>query len=437
MINLINGSNILEFNEPEDDTNAFSKTGALTIKSSSGSSGGLAAAFGIRREDSLGSDEFPHDSSCGDSHHHGNSGESSSDEGLEEIHETSHISVTLKKNDTGDNYKKEPEDIEKNPNIDKKGEIDKKKTQSKKSKELRLTTAKVNEIEVLKNSVSDWIDSVHNSHPMEQRLAEDNEKEAAIKPEYLPKHKHAKSPQNEHHSYPSAPSADESQNSGEGQNVNGQEHGLNPVPVENKPSHIEPKHFSGAELIEQVANNLMIYDPRPAKEFFQQSPVIADSAIISVADHSVASVSALNILNTATDGYNTQLVPNPHTAGLPVGHHSNPSVMVPGPPGFSQPINPFNMYPHQGPPTQAMFPTVAPQLTPTAMMIPGHGEVQKEEAPSTNTLFIEKMVSYRKFCLCMNAVSSCEGDDGVLILYMVASLDYGLVDSNKCIVDDF
>ncbi|KAL3885199.1 hypothetical protein ACJMK2_025290 [Sinanodonta woodiana] len=45
--------------ENEEDSNAFSKTGALTIKSSSGSSGGLAAAFGISRENSLDSDDFP------------------------------------------------------------------------------------------------------------------------------------------------------------------------------------------------------------------------------------------------------------------------------------------------------------------------------------------------------------------------------------------
>ncbi|XP_033758820.1 LOW QUALITY PROTEIN: ankyrin repeat and SAM domain-containing protein 3-like [Pecten maximus] len=49
--------------EHEDDGNAFSKTGALTIKSSSGSSGGLMAALGINRESSLDSDDCqPQDS---------------------------------------------------------------------------------------------------------------------------------------------------------------------------------------------------------------------------------------------------------------------------------------------------------------------------------------------------------------------------------------
>ncbi len=40
-----------------DDRNAFSQTGALTIKSSSSSSGGLVAAFGISRENSVESNE--------------------------------------------------------------------------------------------------------------------------------------------------------------------------------------------------------------------------------------------------------------------------------------------------------------------------------------------------------------------------------------------
>ncbi|XP_060073804.1 ankyrin repeat and SAM domain-containing protein 3-like [Ylistrum balloti] len=49
--------------EHEEDGNAFSKTGALTIKSSSGSSGGLMAALGINRESSLDSDDCqPQDS---------------------------------------------------------------------------------------------------------------------------------------------------------------------------------------------------------------------------------------------------------------------------------------------------------------------------------------------------------------------------------------
>ena len=38
--------------DPEDETSAFTKTGALTIKSSSGSSGGLIAALGLSRDSS-------------------------------------------------------------------------------------------------------------------------------------------------------------------------------------------------------------------------------------------------------------------------------------------------------------------------------------------------------------------------------------------------
>ena len=49
-----------ESNTNEDeDSNAFSKTGALTIKSSSSSSGGLVAALGISRQGSADSNEEP------------------------------------------------------------------------------------------------------------------------------------------------------------------------------------------------------------------------------------------------------------------------------------------------------------------------------------------------------------------------------------------
>ncbi|XP_046369283.2 ankyrin repeat and SAM domain-containing protein 3-like isoform X1 [Haliotis rufescens] len=44
--------------EYDDDSNAFSKTGAITIKSSSSSSGGLVAALGLHRESSSDSDEL-------------------------------------------------------------------------------------------------------------------------------------------------------------------------------------------------------------------------------------------------------------------------------------------------------------------------------------------------------------------------------------------
>lgn len=354
----------------------------------------MAAAFGIRREDSLDSDEFPHESSCGDSHHHGNSGESSSDEGLEENQEVSQISQTLKQADVSENI--EPKESETKPNIDKKGEMEKRKLQSQKSKELRLTTEKVNEIEVMKNSVSEWIDSVQNSQPdpdnnfespaMDQHLTEDTDKEAAIKPEYLPKHKHAKSPLQERISYQSADIQGQGYEQDQGQTSGGETHSLvsvdqRSVPVEPRSSHQEPKHFSGAELIEQVANNLKNYDPRPAKEFLQQSPAITDSAIISVADHSVPPVSALNLLNTATDGYKTG-AQNPHQGNR-----------VQAPPGFSPVVNPYPMYPNQGPPAVSMYPPVVPQLTSTAITTPIYSETPKESVPSSNTVFLDKMVS--------------------------------------------
>ena len=60
-------------NDPDDDGNAFSKTGALTIKSSSGSSGGLITALGLSRDNSIDSDDYQphssissHDGSVGD-----------------------------------------------------------------------------------------------------------------------------------------------------------------------------------------------------------------------------------------------------------------------------------------------------------------------------------------------------------------------------------
>ncbi|ESO88400.1 hypothetical protein LOTGIDRAFT_125983 [Lottia gigantea] len=43
----------------KEDSNAFSKTGAITIKSSSSSSGGLVAALGLSRDNSLESDDCP------------------------------------------------------------------------------------------------------------------------------------------------------------------------------------------------------------------------------------------------------------------------------------------------------------------------------------------------------------------------------------------
>ena len=136
----------------EDDTNAFSKTGALTIKSSSGSSGGLAAALGIRREDSLDSDEFPHDSSC-DSHPREDSGDSSSEEGTDEKDDIVQVSEMMKANCDITNS-----DIVNNKDVGViKGAV---KVKHKKSKD-NLTTDKVNEIEEVKNSVSEWIESVN------------------------------------------------------------------------------------------------------------------------------------------------------------------------------------------------------------------------------------------------------------------------------------
>ena len=70
-----------------DDSNAFSKTGAITIKSSSSSSGGLIAALGLSRQNSADSDEFVlHDSgvhNSSQSEDNANAEPSSAEEGEE------------------------------------------------------------------------------------------------------------------------------------------------------------------------------------------------------------------------------------------------------------------------------------------------------------------------------------------------------------------
>lgn len=341
---------LTEYNEPEDDTNAFSKTGALTIKSSSGSSGGLAAAFGIRREDSLDSDEFPHDSSCCDSHHHDNSGDSSSDDCLEENHSDPVQQTTDTLKTKSDNQSK----------VDKKeDEIDKKKAVSKKSKELRLTTDKVSEIEVMKNSVSEWIDSVHDTHPVPENnfepSPEDTDKDLAIKPEYQPKSKQSKT----------NPHAGMYQSNISGGHI-----------PEQLPSHQDPNLVLGSDLIEQVANSVKNYDPRPAKEFLQQN---------TGGDHSVVPVSALNVIKSADQGYSSHL-------------EGNPSSRVHPPPGFVTPVTPvtpvstFPMIPHQLTTSMGMYQSGGQVVNHTNMSTPNQ-EGQKEMI-SSNAVFVEKMVSH-------------------------------------------
>ena len=117
----------------------------------------MAAALGIRREDSLDSDEFPHDSSC-DSRPHGDSGDSSSDDGGDEksddVDDVEHINdLVAAKCDIGEDASK---DREKGSDKFKKGEN---KVKLKRGKE-NLTTDKVSEIEEVKNSVSEWIESI-------------------------------------------------------------------------------------------------------------------------------------------------------------------------------------------------------------------------------------------------------------------------------------
>ncbi|XP_052258661.1 ankyrin repeat and SAM domain-containing protein 3-like [Dreissena polymorpha] len=268
------GSRVSEFNEVEDDSNMFSKTGALTIKSSSGSSGGLAAAFGIIREDSMDSDEFPRDSSCGDSHHHGNSTESSSDSGSEE------------------NLGQRAGNLE----VDKcqKGQSgDKRRDISKKSKELRLTTEKVSEIKVMKNSVSEWIDSVQDTHPVPENnfdFTEEGDKDEAIKPEYQPKQRSAKS--------------------------NDLNSGSQAQKLDQISSQLQSKLCIGSDLIDQVANNVKNHDPRPAKEFLPNN-----------IDQLSNAVTSLNMYKA--DGFGP--LDNHH-------YHGNQVPRVPPPPGFTVPV---------------------------------------------------------------------------------------------------
>ena len=336
---------IAEFNDIEDDTNAFSKTGALTIKSSSGSSGGLAAAFGIRREDSLDSDEFPHESSCCDSHHHDNSGDSSSEEGLDENQRDLVQKTTETLKLKSDNQSK----------MDKQEELDQKKAGSKKSKELRLTTDKVNEIEVLKNSVSEWIDSVQDTHPVPENnfeagteAVEEGDKDLAIKPEYQPKHKQSKTKQQ---TFPA-----------------------NNLPQGHLPDqlvpHQDPNLVLSSDLIEQVANNVKNYDPRPAKEFLHQN---------AVADHSVVPASALNLIKTATDGYGAHL-------------ESNQSSRVQPPPGFVGPVNSYPMVSHQIAPVAGVgMYQQGNQAGTHSTFAPMGQEAQKDMIPSNTVM--EKMVN--------------------------------------------
>lgn len=336
---------VVEYNEPEDDSNAFSKTGALTIKSSSGSSGGLAAAFGIRREDSLDSDEFPHESSCCDSHHHDNSGDSSSEEGLEENQSDQAQPGT-------DTLKSKVENQSKS---DENKERDKKHLGSKKSKELRLTTDKVSEIEVMKNSVSEWIDSVQDTHPVPENNfdggtdggtegLDEGEKDLAIKPEYQPKNKQTKSSGN---MYPP--------NNLQQGHLSDQLGG-----------HQDPNLLLSSDLIEQVANNVKNYDPRPAKEFLQMN---------AGGDHSVAPVTALNVIKTGGDGYGSHL-------------DGNPGSRVQPPPGFTAPVSSYHMMPHQISSSVGVYQTGGQSVTHSTY---SNQDGQKDAVPS-NAVFMEKMV---------------------------------------------
>ena len=114
----------------------------------------MAAALGIRREDSLDSDDFPHDSSC-DSHPHEDSGDSSSEEGTDEkLDDIVPVSELMKaKCDIVNSDMIGDKDLSVVKGVS--------KVKYKKSKE-NLTTDKVNEIEEVKNSVSEWIESVNN-----------------------------------------------------------------------------------------------------------------------------------------------------------------------------------------------------------------------------------------------------------------------------------
>lgn len=351
-----------EYNEVEDDSNAFSKTGALTIKSSSGSSGGLAAVFGIiRREDSLDSDEFPHESSCGESHHHDNSCDSSSEDGIDENVES---------------HNKLQETLAKKSNLSDKNAS--RTTKSKDSKDI-LTTEKVKEIEVMKNSVLEWIDGVKDPHPVPENnfespskellnAFEEQEKHAALKPEYQPKSKVLKSRGN-HSVYLS-------------DNMHTQS------------SQHEPDHISGLDLIEQVANSLKNYDRRPGKDLIHPKQIIGNSTNSS--EHNITSypVSALDILNTAGDGYislPSSHSPTENNAGSQSGssYHGNQGSIPPPPPGFSHQIPPYQIFSNPGPPVVSLYSRDTAVVN--SSRIPGQSNGQAESKISSNAAFLEKM----------------------------------------------
>ncbi|XP_052805036.1 ankyrin repeat and SAM domain-containing protein 3-like [Mya arenaria] len=285
----LDSSGSREYNETEDDANMFSKTGALTIISSSGSSGGFAAAFNIHREDSMDSDEFPHDSSCGNSHHHDNSAESSSDSGSEENPTANQNAALEKISPTVNENKIVDRSSEKSDKIDNASE--KKQLQSKKSKELRLTTDKVSEIIELKNSVSEWIDSVKDTHPVIDTNFEEGDKDedAAIKPEYQPKMKSSKSSDIQSSS-------------------------------QSSPTHLSSQ-LEAKLLIDQVAKSVESHDPRPGKEFLQNN------------------MSSLNILNKTSEGYTNQDIQ---------GYHGNQGPRIQPPPGFTAPVNAYPIIAQDG-----------------------------------------------------------------------------------------
>ena len=291
---------VSESNEPEDDANMFSKTGALTIISSSGSSGGFAAAFNIHREDSMDSDEFPH-SSSGNSHHHDNSNESSSDSELEENNPSTNQNAVLEKDSSA--VKRDKIECKSEDNSDKSPESEaNKQQQSKKSKELRLTTDKVSEIQEQKNSVSEWVDSVNDTHPILDADFDDNEKDAAIKPEYQPKQKSSKS-----------------------SDIQSDTQRSSPTSTDQISSDLEAKL-----LIDQVAKSIGSHDPRPGKEFLQNN------------------LSSLNLLNKTSEGYS-----NPQESqgqGLHQGQGPRGSAMtgIRPPPGFTSPLPYPGMTPDGG-----------------------------------------------------------------------------------------
>ena len=307
---------------------------------------------------------------------------------------------------------------------------EKRKLRNRKSKE-NLTTEKVGELEEMKNSVSEWVDSVNHAQPipqsnmytpdtepLEKSLENPNKDDengtadlSALKPEYQNK-PNVTNNSSKHFTFPPATSESSSQ------------------PL--------VKHLTTSELFDQVAANV------------KQLESISDSTYTSnnqtgsqgFGRGSIPPVSALNLLNTTPNtvpsssyyegkGQTEEVRNGPDTVkhqgshfngvehpqlSIPQGHLNNlpppshptqdnvpvnvaryqqphPNRPVQPPPGFSPQFGPYQMFPQVATTTEPhMYPS---QVTTAHVASPN---VQLDQPPAesiklpSNTVFMDRMV---------------------------------------------